>query len=372
MRQVNRALRTLSAGNISLVRATSEEDLLKGICSAIVKIGGYCVAWVGYARNDPERTVELMAWSGAPDLSSAKTSWREGEPEQSATGNAIRTGKRQILNQLAASYGSSSPRKLVVAAGGKSVVALPLRSDDSVLGALSIASEEVAGFEDEELSLLEELAGDLAFGLQVLRTRDARAKAEAKLRGSLETTIEAIAATVERRDPYTAGHERRVSVLAVAIGRELSLSEDVIEGLRVGSMIHDLGKIQVPAEILAKPTRLSAIEFELVKAHPQTGYDILKGIDFPWPVAQMVLQHHERLDGSGYPNGLRGDAIILEARVMAVADVVEAMASHRPYRAGLGVDKALTEIESGRGRLYDAAAVDACLHLFREKRFAWN
>jgi HD-GYP domain-containing protein (c-di-GMP phosphodiesterase class II) len=161
-------------------------------------------------------------------------------------------------------------------------------------------------------------------------------------------------------------------VLAEAIARELSLPATVVEGVRFGAMIHDLGKIQVPAEILSKPSKLSAIEFQLIKAHPQSGYDILKRIEFPWPVAQMVLQHHERLDGSGYPNGAKGDDIILEARILSVADLVEAISSYRPYRPGLGIDAALKEIEEKRERCFDPAVVDACLRLFREKGFAWG
>ena len=196
-----------------------------------------------------------------------------------------------------------------------------------------------------------------------------RRRAKKKLRRSLEASIEAIAATVEMRDPYTAGHERRVALLAAAIATEMALPPFMVEGIRFGGMIHDLGKIQVPAEILSKPTRISPLEFELIKGHAQAGYEILKGIDFPWPVAEMARQHHERLDGSGYPQGLKGEEILLEARVLAVADTVEAMASHRPYRAGLGIDKALAEIERGRGSGYDPLVADACLRLFRDKGY---
>lgn len=171
----------------------------------------------------------------------------------------------------------------------------------------------------------------------------------------------------ELRDPYTAGHENRVAELAVAIGAELGLDNHALEGLRVAGQLHDVGKIVVPAEILAKPTKLTPAEYDLVKEHPSAGYEILKIVDFPWPVALVALQHHERLDGSGYPQGLRGREIIMEARITAVADVVEAMSSHRPYRPGKGIESALAEIEQGRGQIYDAEAVDACLRLFRDK-----
>jgi PAS domain S-box-containing protein len=192
-----------------------------------------------------------------------------------------------------------------------------------------------------------------------------------RLKQVMHSTIEAISIISEMRDPYTHGHERRVGELAAAaaIAGEMGLDADRIEGIRIAGYLHDIGKISVPAEILAKPAKLTSAEFELVKGHAQKSYEILKGVDFPWPVAQAALQHHERIDGSGYPQRLKGDAIIMEARIMAVADVVEAMASHRPYRPGLGIDEALAEIERGRGIAYDPAVCDACLHLFRGKGY---
>lgn len=189
------------------------------------------------------------------------------------------------------------------------------------------------------------------------------------LRASLEATVEAIVATVESRDPYTAGHQRRVADLASAIAREMGLPADRVAGIGFGALIHDLGKIRVPDELLCKPTRLTRAEFEVIKMHPEVGYGIVKGIDFPWPIAGMIHQHHERLDGSGYPQGLRGEEILLEARILAVADTVEAMASHRPYRPGLGVGAALEEIERNCGGQYDVEVVRACLRLFRQKRY---
>ena len=198
---------------------------------------------------------------------------------------------------------------------------------------------------------------------------DALRESQSQYRRMLEQTIQAIAFTVEKRDPYTAGHQARVSQLAVAIAQKLGLPLDQIDGIRLGGMIHDLGKISVPAEILSRPGRLSETEFLLVKSHSEVGADILRQVEFPWPVKDMILQHHERMDGSGYPKALRGDAILLEARILAVADVVEAMASHRPYRAALGVDKALDEIRRGAGRLYDPAVCGVCLRLFEAEGY---
>ncbi len=189
------------------------------------------------------------------------------------------------------------------------------------------------------------------------------------LRKAMGGIIQAMAATVETRDPYTAGHQRRVADLGRAIAREMGLADHQIDGIRMAGIVHDLGKISIPAEILSKPTKLSDIEFSLIKTHPQISYDILKDIDFPWPVARTVFQHHERINGSGYPLGLKGEEILLEARILAVADVVEAIASHRPYRPAFGIEAALDQISKKRGVLYDAAVVDACLKLFREKRF---
>ncbi len=174
------------------------------------------------------------------------------------------------------------------------------------------------------------------------------------------------------RDPYTAGHQQRVAKLAVAIARELHLPEQQIEGLYLAGIVHDVGKINVPAEILNKPGKLSRLQYQLIQAHAEAGYDIIKGVDFPWPIAEIVRQHHERLDGSGYPHGLAGEAILPEAKILAVADVVESMMSHRPYRASLGIEAALAEIEADEGRLFDAAAVEACTALFRENRFTFE
>ena len=190
-----------------------------------------------------------------------------------------------------------------------------------------------------------------------------------QLKVALMNTVEVATIISEMRDPYTAGHERRVALIAVAIGIELGLDLVKQEGLRVAGSLHDIGKIAIPTEILSKPAKLSELEFRLVKEHTHAGFNVLNSMQWPWPVAQVALQHHERMDGSGYPQGLKGDEILIESRIMAVADVVEAMSSHRPYRAALGITAALEEIERGRATKFDADVVDVCLRLFREKRF---
>jgi len=193
-----------------------------------------------------------------------------------------------------------------------------------------------------------------------------------RLSQAITATIQVLGMTVEARDPYTAGHQRRTTILAEAIAGEMGFPPEKIEGLRMAGKIHDIGKISTPSEVLSKPTRLTPIEYELVKAHAQKGYEILKEVESPWPLAEIVFQHHERQDGSGYPRGLKGDEILVEARILAVADTVEAMSSHRPYRPALGVEAALEEIDENKGVLYDSDVAAACLKLFREKGFIFE
>ena len=189
------------------------------------------------------------------------------------------------------------------------------------------------------------------------------------LRKAVGVAIQVMVSAVEARDPYTAGHQLRSADIARAIAAEIGLSPDRIDGIRIAGSVHDIGKLSIPAEILSKPTKLSVLEFSLIKEHVLSGYEILKNVESPWPLAQIVYQHHERMDGSGYPRHLKGEEILMDARILAVADVVEAMSSHRPYRPALGEDAALKEIENNRGTLYDTGAVDACLRVFRERGF---
>jgi HD-GYP domain-containing protein (c-di-GMP phosphodiesterase class II) len=195
------------------------------------------------------------------------------------------------------------------------------------------------------------------------------AQARQSVVDALSNTIAVLSRAIEMRDPYTDGHQKRVSLLADAIATEMQLPEKCVTGIRLGSLVHDLGKISVPAEVLSTPRKLSAPELSMIRSHPRVGHDILSEASFPWPLAQMVLEHHERMDGSGYPSGLKDRQISIEARIIAVADVVEAMSSHRPYRAALGIDAAMKEISSNRGRLYDAEVVDACLRVLERRQY---
>jgi len=247
----------------------------------------------------------------------------------------------------------------------RSALLVPLKIDCEVIGVMQVQSYRLDAYTGDDMALLGGLANVAAVAI-------GNSRLVQQIREALAGTVGIVGKAVEIRDPYTAGHQRRVAELACAIGRDLGFPDVQIDGLRVAGLLHDVGKLSIPAEILTKPTRLSELELALIREHPQIGHDLLSPIQFPWPVAQIVLQHHERMDGSGYPQGLTGEDLLPEAKILAVCDVVEAMESHRPYRAALGVDEALDEIEKRKGDLYDPAVADACLALFREKGFEFS
>jgi PAS domain S-box-containing protein/putative nucleotidyltransferase with HDIG domain len=235
------------------------------------------------------------------------------------------------------------------------------------LGVLALfAKHPISSRED---SMLDGLSSTVALVIQRGVAEKSLCQTVESLRKAIHTTIQVMVSAVEARDAYTSGHQARVANLARAIATEMGLPQDRIEGLRMAGSIHDIGKLSIPAEILSKPTKLTDIEFSLIKEHVKRGYEMLKDVESPWPLAEIIYQHHEKVNGSGYPNGLTGDNILMESRILSVADVVEAMASHRPYRPALGIDAALGEIGKNRGTFYDEAVVDACLRLFREKGF---
>jgi putative nucleotidyltransferase with HDIG domain len=299
-------------------------------------------------------------------------------------GKVLRTGKPMVVNDYQSWKGRHpDPRWSHI----RAAIALPLTFDGLVMGALGLAhTEEGRTFEKDDMAVLTRFAA-LASTVMLNETMCTQARRELserkRLRQELQrrnvnlyetfiATINALSTTIEMKDPYTAAHQRWVTRVACAIAGEMNLAKEQIEGLRMAGLIHDIGKMNVPAELLLKPRRLTEIEYEAIKIHPRSGYDILKEIQFPWPIAQMVLQHHERMDGSGYPQGISGAEILIEARLLAVADVVESMSSHRPYRDAHGIDIALEEIARNSGILYDPDVVEACLRVFKDKGFKFE
>lgn len=378
LQHANRALKTLSAGNQALIRARDERTLLHDMCRVTVEKGGYLLAWVGYAQPDDAKSIKPMAaCSIRPGyLESSAFNWGFDASGNNLAGISIRTGQMNICQDIINDPLFLPWREQAMSYGYRSGIALPLHDNGTVFGAIAIYAGVPNAFSDDEIVLLSEMGEDLSFGISNMRMREERDRALTerqhyldRLQEGLEDTVQAIAATVEMRDPYTAGHQRRVADLAAGIAGEMDLPHEQVYAIHLAGLVHDLGKIAISSEILSKPAKLSELEYAAIKTHPQVGYDILKNIDFSWPIAQMVLQHHERVDGSGYPQGLKGDDILLEARILAVADVIEAIATHRPYRSGLGMDAALDEIRNKRGSAYDAAVVDAALRLFHEKNY---
>lgn len=277
-------------------------------------------------------------------------------------------------------------REIAKRLGFVSFLGVPMMAEDKVVGVMNVITRKPRKFSKTDIEVLTAFSDHAAIALQNARlfenlekglnayenVEEKLQESMGKLRKAMGGIINTMALTVETKDPYTAGHQKRVSDLARSIATEMRLSIHQIDAIRMAGSIHDLGKISIPGEILSKPGKISEAEFNLIKTHTQVGYDLLKEIDFPWPIAKIVLQHHERLNGSGYPQGLSGKDIVIEARIIAVADVVEAMASHRPYRPSLGIDTALEEISKNKGILYDPKVADVCLRLFKEKSYEFK
>jgi PAS domain S-box-containing protein/putative nucleotidyltransferase with HDIG domain len=380
IRKLSRLYATLSHTNKTIVRAANREELFSRICTGAVEHGKFALAWVGLV-DEATHMVKPACHYGAEQgyLADIAISTDDVPAGRGTTGTAIRENRVFYVNDYASDERALPWREASLKRGFRGAAGVPLRFGGKAIGALTLYSDEVNFFDAEQLSLLEEMATDISFALDGFEHEALRQQAEegrkaalSRLQRALEDSIRVAASVSEVRDPYTAGHQQRVSRLAVAMAGEMGLPAAQVEGIHFGGLIHDIGKVGVPAEILSKPTILTPLEMELIQIHPEAGYEIIKDIEFPWPVAQMILQHHERLDGSGYPAGLKGDEIIPEARIIAVADTVEAMSSHRPYRPGLGMDAALKEIISGSGTRYDAQAVEACLRLIRDKGFEFS
>jgi PAS domain S-box-containing protein len=371
LKATTRTLKILSESNSALLNSQTEQILFNEYCRIAVETGGYLMAWIGLKKNIPGSTIIPIAQYGDIEDSLELSNIVGAEKKQGngPTIRAIKTLEVQISEDIIIDSTAKMWRKKALKCGYKSLIVFPFLLSDETVACFSLFGTTSHSWSSPEMLLLKELSDDLAYGIRALQTAIIKEEHQTKLRISLEQTIQVIAETIGQRDSYTAGHQRRVASICSAIASTLGLSLDRIHGLHLAATIHDLGKIGVPAEILVKPTKLSKMEYGLIKDHVDIGIKILKNVIFPWPIADIIWQHHERLDGSGYPRGIKGAKTLLEAKILAVADVVEAMASHRPYRPALGIDAALNEIGSNRDTLFDSQVVDACVKLFREKKF---
>jgi putative nucleotidyltransferase with HDIG domain len=375
----NWALSAYAGASLALGQASSSEHIPQAICEAITRQSVYLLAWVGIAEDSPDKRIKVAAAAGSSVgyFDGLKLSWAEDGPEGlGPIGMSIRTSELQIVedSETAGVFRPWSERALRF--GIRSSVFIPFSMKGGQRGALIVCAALPNAFEPVAIDAFNNLAQQIRHGIhtldqeQVLQTeREQMETVQIRLSEAMSAMVVPIVTAMEMRDPYTAGHQARVAELAYAIGKEMGWPEIRLQGLRAAGLVHDIGKISIPAEILTKPTRLTSAERELINAHVESGYTILKGIPFAWPIADIVRQHHEKLDGSGYPRGLKANEILDEAKVLTVADMVEAMAAHRPYRPGIPLHIALELIEKEAGTLLDAEIVRVCVSLFREKGF---
>lgn len=368
------ALSALSEAAAAFARADSVEILVKEVCEAIARQGPYLLAWVGKADDDADKTVKVLGGGGSAIgyIQNIRVSWSENSVAGAGpAGVAIRTGRTSVVVDSELDPGFMAWRKQAQQFGIRSAIGCPIPGGDShPFGVLLVYSKAPNTFGIAEVRLFEGLAMQVGFGLRSIERQrkldiqiHEKELVQERLAISLRATIEAMSRTMEWRDPYTAGHQKRVAMISMAIAKKLGWEIDRVQSLYMAAMVHDIGKVAVPSEILTKPSHLTDLEIQMVREHVENGYQILKDIPFPWPLADIVRQHHERLDGSGYPHQLKGDQICPEARILAVADTIEAMATHRPYRPALGLQAALDEVRAEAGIGLDADVVNAALEL---------
>jgi putative nucleotidyltransferase with HDIG domain len=362
----------------ALARAQSQTELLSGVCEAITSQMPYVLAWVGEAMHDAHQSIQILASDGTATnyLKDIVISWSDAtDAGKGPTGTCIRTRVPCVVDDINTAPDFTFWRDRALQAGIHACIAVPILEDASQpIRVLAVYSSTPKLFNETEVQLFLNFAKEISFGLNALAKRqqleleiEERNRAQEQLTSALRAMIEAMTKTMEWRDPYTSGHQKRVAHIAAAIASALGLSQTETEAIFLAGLVHDIGKIAVPAEILTKPTHLTGLEMQMVQTHVEAGYQILKDIPFPWPIAEMVHQHHERLDGSGYPLQLKGDQIKTGARVMAVADTIEAMSTHRPYRPALGLQAALDALNAEAGTRLDADVVKAALSLMDDR-----
>ena len=360
---------SISRINHLLLHVKKESDLYHKVTEILYSTGEYLYIWIGLF-NEQKNRMNCIAASGLRDYLPVINNYANSiNPEKNFFNSMLEQQKEIIINDMELHPCSSILNQESGSIGYESFASLPLRYKKEIVGTLNIYSAKKNSFNGAELKFIKEVSNDISIGIRSIRYEKELEKNYINTKRVLYETINSIALISERRDPYTAGHQKRVATLTRAIAKELKLDEKRSEGIYFISILHDIGKMSIPLSILSKPACLSKAEIMLIQSHSREGYDMLKNIEFPWPVAQTILQHHERLDGSGYPYGLKENEISLESRILAVADIIEAMSSHRPYRPAIGLNKALKELERNSGILYDSKIVSICTDLFRNKRF---
>lgn len=373
------ALRAYASAAMVLATARSLSSFEQEICEAITRDSIFVLAGIGYAEDNPRKLVH-MAGAAGPALKyfdGLEVSWDENvESGRGPTGIAIRTNSVQILNDAETEDSFLPWRQRASEFGIHSSMTAPFEMEAGRSGVLMVYSSTPRAFGPIVSEAFTHLAAEIGVGLRSLLKEEQlkaeqteRERAQKDRADALSAVVSAINTAMEMRDAYTAGHQSRVAAIACAIGAEMGWSSAKLDGLRIAAEVHDIGKMSVPQELLTKPGQLTSAEWTVVKNHVDAGYSILKDVPFSWPIAEAVYQHHERLDGSGYPRGLKGEEIMMGARIIAVADVVESMASARPYRPAHGLHAALAEIESESGTRLDPEVVSVCLSLFRDKGF---
>lgn len=379
IRRIRLSLQVVANCIRGMLRESDEAQMLHTICKMAVNSGLYRTAWIGRAEQDEKKTLRLLASHGhAQDPSQLPDStWGDTEDSRTPMGVAISTGKTSVVQDLAHDPKFSAFRRFAVKNHLASAVSLPLYQGDTIWGGITFYSDEPSAFSEEEIDALEILGASVAFGITALHSGPANktglllpsTQGIGKSAASLEKIIVALETVIEARSHYGTSNQRFVGEIGMAIAMEMGLTHEQAYGIRLAGIVHDIGEINVPEEILRKTGELTPDEYAQIQGHPQAGYDILSELDLPWPLAQTVLQHHERMNGSGYPNGLSGEQIQLEARIIAVADTIVAIAYQSQNHPHLGIPAALVEVEKGKGTLFDPAVVDAAIRLFREKNY---
>jgi HD-GYP domain-containing protein (c-di-GMP phosphodiesterase class II) len=378
VRRTRLALKVVASCTREMLQANDESQMLQTVCRVAVESGAYRLAWVGQAEQDKNKTVSPIASYADKNhlISLPHATWDDTDAGHGPIGMAIRTGKTCVANDLIHDpkfrfwHGYATKNHLAAAVG------LPLHSGKSVWGGLVLCSVEPLSFSAEEVAVLEVLSASLAFGVSAARIRAENMTSVQSstlrfdgLKNNLEKIIVAMEVAIEKHHDYSIDHSRIVGEIGMRIALEMGLPEEQAYGVRLAGILHDVGEVQIPEEIFCKTGQLTADERMQAEGHTQAGHDIFSGLDLPWPLAKTVLQHHERLDGSGYPNGLKGDDILLEAKIIAVADTFSAIAYQRQNHPRLGIPAALAELERNKGKLFDGVFVDAALKLFREKGY---